>query len=152
MDVVNEYISGYNWDRPLAFIDNNRFVLACDNTNFNDEDFIYNQLRLYNIDDIKIDDSDNSKYRYLESYNSININLFSLDENHEVHGKLYFYKDNLIAFDFNKDYINIKSYNIKYESAKNIISIKNSNCFFNDDFGIIYYIDNDTIKEIDVNI
>uniref|UniRef100_UPI003F4B3F38 hypothetical protein n=1 Tax=Brachyspira catarrhinii TaxID=2528966 RepID=UPI003F4B3F38 len=152
VDVVNEYISGYNWDRPLSFIDNKRFVLSCDNTNFNDEDFIYNQLIFYNIDDIKIDDSYNNEYRYLESYNSININLFSLDENHEVHGKLYFYKDNLIAFDFNKYFINIKSYNIKDEAVKNIIAIKNNNCFFNDDFGIIYYIENDTIKEIDINI
>lgn len=146
-DVVNKYISGYNWDRPLTFIDNKRFVLACDNTNFNDEDFVYNQLMFYNIDNIKIDNSD--KYRYLESYKSININLFSLDENNEVHGKLYFYNDNLIALDFNKYCINVNSYNIKNSTVKNIAVI-NNNCFFNDMFGIIYYIENDTIKEMNI--
>ncbi|WP_300756171.1 hypothetical protein [uncultured Brachyspira sp.] len=147
-DVVNKYISGYNWDRPLTFIDNKRFVLACDNTNFNDEDFVYNQLMFYNIDDIKIDNSD--KYRYLESYKSVNINLFSLDENNEVHGKLYFYKDNLIALDFNEYCINVNSYNIKNSTLKNIAVINNNNCFFSDMFGIIYYIENDTIKEINI--
>ncbi|WP_232817763.1 hypothetical protein [Brachyspira hampsonii] len=149
-DVVNEYISSYNWDRPLTFIDKKRFVLACDNTNFNDEDFIYNQLMFYNIDDIKIDNSYNNEYRYLESYKSININLFSLDENNEVHGKLYFYKDNLISLDFNKDCISVNSYNIKNSTLKNIAVINNNNCFFNDIFGIIYYIENDTIKEMNI--
>ena len=24
--VINEYISGYNWDRPIVFIDNKRFA------------------------------------------------------------------------------------------------------------------------------
>ena len=147
-DVVNKYISGYNWDRPLTFIDNKRFVLACDNTNFNDEDFVYNQLMFYNIDDIKMDNSD--EYRYLESYKSINTNLFSLDENNEVHGKLYFYNDNLIALDFNKYCINVNSYNIKNSTLKNIAIINNNNCFFNYMFGIIYYIENDTIKEMNI--
>lgn len=150
--VINEYISGYNWDRPIVFIDNKRFVLACDNTDFNGEDFIYNQLMFYNIDDIKIDTSDNNEYKYLESYKTINVNLFSLDENDEVHGKLYFYEDNLIALDFNKDCININSYNIKTETLKNITSINNKNCFFNDVFGIIYYVENDIIKEIEIDI
>ena len=156
VDVVNEYISGYNWDRPAAFIDNNRFVLACDNTNFDDEDFIYNQLRFYNIDDIKTDNSDNNKYRYLESYNSININLFSLDENNEVHGKLYCYKNHLIALDFKKNCIDINSYNLKNKLLKNISELYTNNCFFNDYFGIIYYYDNNEkykniIKEININ-
>ena len=59
-------------------------MLACDNTDFNGEDFIYNQLMFYNIDDIKIDTSDNNEYKYLESYKTVNVNLFSLDENDEV--------------------------------------------------------------------
>ena len=146
VDIVNEYISGYNWDRPVAFIDNNTFVLACDNTNFNDEDFIYNQLRFYNIDDIKIDESDNNEYKYLESYKSINANLFGVDENNEVHGKLYYYKNNLIALDSKNNNI----YNLNNEVLKNICTMPNNKFYFSDKVGIIYYIDNDIIKEINI--
>ncbi|MEI0527616.1 hypothetical protein R4J00_03065 [Brachyspira intermedia] len=146
--VINEYISGYNWDRPVAFIDDKKIVLACDNTNFNDEDFIYNQLMFYNIDDIKIDNSYNNEYRYLESYKSININLFGLDENNEVHGKLYYYKDNLIALDSKNNNINI--YNLNNNTLKNICTMQNNKFYFSDKFGIIYYIDNDIIKEINI--
>ncbi|WP_297297714.1 hypothetical protein [uncultured Brachyspira sp.] len=148
VDVVNEYISGYNWDRPVAFIDDKKIVLACDNTNFNDEDFIYNQLMFYNIDDIKIDDSNNNEYKYLESYKSINTNLFSLDEYNEVHGKLYYYKDNLIALDSKNNNINI--YNLNNNTLKNICTMPSNKTYFSDKFGIIYYIDNDIIKEINI--
>ncbi|MEI0747371.1 hypothetical protein [Brachyspira pulli] len=148
VDVVNEYISGYNWDRPLTFIDNKIFVLACDNTNFDDEDFIYNQLRFYNIDDIKIDNSDNNEYKYLESYKSINANLFSLDEYNEVHGKLYYYRDNLIALDSKNNHINI--YNLNNNTLKNICTMPSNKTYFSDKFGIIYYINNDIIKEINI--
>ena len=148
VDVVNEYISGYNWDRPLTFIDNKIFVLACDNTNFDDEDFIYNQLRFYNIDDIKIDDSDNNEYKYLEIYKSINANLFSLDEYNEVHGKLYYYRDNLIALDSKNNNINI--YNLNNNTLKNICTMPSNKTYFSDKFGIIYYINNDIIKEINI--
>ena len=148
VDVINEYISGYNWDRPLTFINNKIFVLACDNTNFDDEDFIYNQLRFYNIDDIKIDDSDNNEYKYLESYKSINTNLFSLDEYNEVHGKLYYYRDNLIALDSKNNNINI--YNLNNNTLKNICTIPSNKTYFSDKFGIIYYINNDIIKEINI--
>ncbi|MEI0605764.1 hypothetical protein R4K48_02245 [Brachyspira pulli] len=146
--VINEYISGYNWDRPLTFINNKIFVLACDNTNFDDEDFIYNQLRFYNIDDIKIDNSDNNEYKYLESYKSINANLFSLDEYNEVHGKLYYYRDNLIALDSKNNNINI--YNLNNNTLKNICTMTSNKTYFSDKFGIIYYIDNDIIKEINI--
>lgn len=146
--VINEYISGYNWDRPLTFINNKIFVLACDNTNFNDEDFIYNQLRFYNIDDIKIDNSDNNEYKYLESYKSINANLFSLDEYNEVHGKLYYYRDNLIALDSKNNNINI--YNLNNNTLKNICTMPSNKTYFSDKFGIIYYINNDIIKEINI--
>ncbi|MEI0477379.1 hypothetical protein [Brachyspira pulli] len=148
VDVVNEYISGYNWDRPLTFINNKIFVLACDNTNFDDEDFIYNQLRFYNIDDIKIDNSDNNEYKYLESYKSINANLFSLDEYNEVHGKLYYYRDNLIALDSKNNNINI--YNLNNNTLKNICTMPSNKTYFSDKFGIIYYINNDIIKEINI--
>ena len=148
MCVINEYISGYNWDRPLTFINNKIFVLACDNTNFDDEDFIYNQLRFYNIDDIKIDNSDNNEYKYLESYKSINANLFSLDEYNEVHGKLFYYRDNLIALDSKNNNINI--YNLNNNTLKNICTIPSNKTYFSDKFGIIYYIDNDIIKEINI--
>ena len=146
--VINEYISGYNWDRPVAFIDDKKIVLACDNTNFNDEDFIYNQLMFYNIDDIKIDDSNNNEYKYLESYKSINTNLFSLDEYNEVHGKLYYYRDNLIALDSKNNNINI--YNLNNNTLKNICTMPSNKTYFSDKFGIIYYIDNDIIKEINI--
>ena len=146
--VINEYISGYNWDRPLTFINNKIFVLACDNTNFDDEDFIYNQLRFYNIDDIKIDNSDNNEYKYLESYKSINANLFSLDEYNEVHGKLYYYRDNLIALDSKNNHINI--YNLNNNTLKNICTMPSNKTYFSDKFGIIYYINNDIIKEINI--
>ena len=148
VDVVNEYISGYNWDRPLTFINNKIFVLACDNTNFDDEDFIYNQLRFYNIDDIKIDNSDNNEYKYLEIYKSINANLFSLDEYNEVHGKLYYYRDNLIALDSKNNHINI--YNLNNNTLKNICTMPSNKTYFSDKFGIIYYINNDIIKEINI--
>ena len=149
VDVVNEYISGYNWDRPLTFIDNKKFVLASDNTNFNDENFIYNQLIFYNIDDIKTDDNE---YRYLESYETIEANLFSVDKNNEVHGKLYCYKNNLIALDFQDNCININYYNLQNGSLKNISTLyNNNNCFFNDNFGIVYYHENNIIKEININ-
>ncbi|MEI0564196.1 hypothetical protein [Brachyspira pulli] len=148
VDIVNEYISGYNWDRPLTFINNKIFVLACDNTNFDDEDFIYNQLRFYNIDDIKIDNSDNNEYKYLEIYKSINANLFSLDEYNEVHGKLYYYRDNLIALDSKNNNINI--YNLNNNTLKNICTIPSNKTYFSDKFGIIYYINNDIIKEINI--
>ena len=47
-DVVNKYISGYNWDRPLAFINNKKFVLACDNIDIDEEeDFIYILKQIY---------------------------------------------------------------------------------------------------------
>lgn len=105
----------------------------------------------YNIDDIKIDKSDNNEYKYLESYKSVNVNLFSLDENNEIHGKLYFYKNNLIALDFYKDSININSYNIGSNLLKNIATINSNNCFFDDRFGIVYYINNGNIKEININ-
>ena len=146
--VINEYISGYNWDRPVAFIDDKKIVLACDNTNFNDEDFIYNQLMFYNIDDIKIDDSNNNEYKYLESYKSINANLFSLDEYNEVHGKLYYYRDNLIALDSKNNNINI--YNLNNNTLKNICTMPSNKTYFSDKFGIIYYINNDIIKEINI--
>ena len=148
VDVVNEYISGYNWDRPLTFINNKIFVLACDNKNFDDEDFIYNQLRFYNIDDIKIDNSDNNEYKYLESYKSINTNLFSLDEYNEVHGKLFYYRDNLIALDSKNNNINI--YNLNNNTLKNICTMPSNKTYFSDKFGIIYYINNDIIKEINI--
>ena len=148
VDVVNEYISGYNWDRPLTFINNKIFVLACDNTNFDDEDFIYNQLRFYNIDDIKIDNSDNNEYKYLEIYKSINANLFSLDEYNEVHGKLFYYRDNLIALDSKNNNINI--YNLNNNTLKNICTMPSNKTYFSDKFGIIYYINNDIIKEINI--
>ena len=147
-DVVNKYISGYNWNRPLTFIDNKKFVLACDNTNFNDEDFVYNQLMFYNIDDIKIDDSD--KYRYLESCETIDENLFSVDKNNEVHGKLYCYKNNLISLDFQDNCININCYNLENKLLKNISTLYTNNCFFSDNFGIIYYYDNNLKSSDDI--
>jgi hypothetical protein len=89
--------SGYNWDRPCAFIDGNTFVVALDDMEKSgelDEDnlqnYEYHQLAFFKTD-AEIH-SNEYEHRRIEPYRKIKCTAFTPDKDGEVTGKLYYDK------------------------------------------------------------
>lgn len=89
--------SGYNWDRPCAFIDNNTFVVALDDTKksgeLDEEDsqnYEYYQLAFFKTD-AEVH-SNEYEHRWIEPYRKIKCTAFTPDNDGEVTGKLYYDK------------------------------------------------------------
>ncbi len=85
------YASGYNWDRPCTFIDNNTFIIAVDNdtSNLDEEElkeYEYKQLWYFKLSDI-------GKSNWLECYKKVSCDAFGLNNYGEVAGDLYFDKE-----------------------------------------------------------
>lgn len=95
------FSSGYNWDRPCAFIDNNTFVVALDDAkksgvldedeedSQNDE---YHQLVFFKTNTEIC--TNKYKHRWIEPYRKVKCDAFTPDECGEVTGKLYYDKEN----------------------------------------------------------
>ena len=102
--VANTYPSGYNWDRPYTFIDNNVFAVAVDDARKADEldedekkTYEYKQLVFFNLTD-KYQESAYG-YRWIEPYKQVFCTVFPTNNYGEVKGKLYYdeVSGNLVA-------------------------------------------------------
>lgn len=91
--VAVEYCNGYNWDRPCAFLDENRFVIAVDSPSedYYDQDeldaYLPRTLEFYQFSDIGLAE------KRLQPYRIVNSELFSHNEYGEISGELYYNRD-----------------------------------------------------------
>jgi hypothetical protein len=87
--------SGYNWDRPCAWIDDNCFAVAVDDlakTGDMDDDeaaeYEYKSLALFRATDAP--DENASGFRWISPFRSFDCEVFVPDEKGEVGGRLYY--------------------------------------------------------------
>ncbi|GKX49988.1 hypothetical protein [Budvicia aquatica] len=91
--IAVEYTNGYNWDRPCAFLDENRFVIAVDrpSEDYYDQDeldaYLPRTLEFYQFSDIDLAE------KRLQPYKIVNSGLFSHNEYGEISGELYYDRD-----------------------------------------------------------
>lgn len=92
-----DYGSGYNWDRPCAFIDDDTFVIAVDDAKADlDEEeqrnYIYNQLWFYKFNDF-------NEMNQLQCCKKVPCHAFGTISDGEVAGELHYdiEKDVLVA-------------------------------------------------------
>jgi hypothetical protein len=89
------FCSGYNWDRPVCFIDDDTFVVALDDARktgaLDDEDqenYEYRQLAFFKTS-AEVH-SNQYGHRWIEPYRTAKCAAFAPDKNGEVTGKLHF--------------------------------------------------------------
>lgn len=93
-----ELSSGYNWDRPCTFIDNNTFVIVLDDAEKSGEldeeeilSYKYYQMAFFKTDaEVHTNKYD---HRWMKPYQKIECAAFTPDKDGEVTGKLYYDED-----------------------------------------------------------
>lgn len=100
--------SGYNWDRPCTFIDNNTFVVALDDAKKaneldeeEEETYEYYQLAFFRTDAKVL--TNKYGHRLIKPYRKIKCSAFTTNQHGEVKGKLYYDHANDLLTVMNQD-------------------------------------------------